>query len=188
MGKGTQAPTWTMNKGTMYLDSTETSKSQKLSALRHNEFNQTATFSGGKRKKNIKGGSNSCGCGGISQTAVQFPGGSGLGSSFSANDNIVEATQQLANLNCASSLDSTAGWDSPQTGGSALGNFVKNLNNIKGGKRRIRKRTNHKRTKHKRTKHKRTKRKRTKRKRTKRTKRKRTKRTKRTKRKRTKRN
>ena len=150
MGKGTQAPTWTMNKGTMYLDSTETSKSQKLSALQHNNLNQTATFSGGKRKKNIRGGSNSCGCGGISQTVVQFPGGSGSGSSFSANDNIAVATQHLANLNCAGSLDSTAGWS--QTGGSALGNFVKNLNNIKGGKRRIRKRTKHKRTKHKRTK------------------------------------
>jgi len=131
----------------------------------HLQWMRNKKITGGRKKK---GGA--C-CGSTSKNIVQYA-SSSTGSHPTANENLATSAQHLANMNCASSGDSTDGWSNLK-GGSALGGFIENLNNIKGGTKRRRKRyrgvrkrprTRGKSKKRRRTKKRRTKRRRTKRK------------------------
>lgn len=87
-----------------------------------------------RKNKKKKGGSKSCGCGNTPTNVVAYPAGSSSSMSPNPNANIQSAQQQFANSACASTGDAMGDtWN--QTGGSDLGKFIENLNNMTGGKR-----------------------------------------------------
>jgi hypothetical protein len=93
-----------------------------------------------KKNRKKKGGSKNCGCGSTPQTVISYPAGSSSSMSPNPNSNIQSAQQQFANSACASTGDAMGdSWS--QTGGSDLGKFIENLNNMSGGKKKKRKNT-----------------------------------------------
>jgi hypothetical protein len=88
-----------------------------------------------KQKRKKRGGSKSCGCGNTPSTVVSYPAGSSSSMSPNPNANIQSAQQQFANSACTSTGD-VMGDSWSQTGGSDLGRFIENLNNMSGGKRK----------------------------------------------------
>lgn len=88
-----------------------------------------------RKNRKKKGGNKSCGCGNTPTAVVAYPAGSSSSMSPNPNANIQSAQQQFANSACASTGDAMGDtWS--QTGGSDLGKFIENLNNMTGGKRR----------------------------------------------------
>ena len=114
---------------------------------------------GKKKKKNTrkhkkkKGGSKSCGCGGTPSTVVSYPAGSSSSMSPNPNGNIQSGQQQFADSACVSTGD-VMGDSWSQTGGSDLGKFIENLNNMSGGKRKNKRKKKNKKSKKKKRTHK----------------------------------
>lgn len=104
---------------------------EKINSLRKGGKKKRKT----RKNKKKKGGSKSCGCGSTPSTVVSYAAGSSSSMSPNPNDNIQSAQQQYADSACASTGDAMGDtWN--QTGGSDLGKFIENLNNMSGGKRR----------------------------------------------------
>jgi hypothetical protein len=84
------------------------------------------------RKSKKKGGSKSCGCGSTPAKVITYPSGGSNAMSPNPNANISSAQQIFANSVCASTGDAMGdSWG--QAGGSNLGRFMENLNNMAGG-------------------------------------------------------
>tara|TARA_B100000795_G_scaffold168307_1_gene126733 strand:- start:1471 stop:2001 length:531 start_codon:yes stop_codon:yes gene_type:complete len=123
----TQPARLTTNQSTLYLSP------QPYNGNFQAKHNKSLIVGKNGGMKNKKGGA--C-CGATSINVPSFPAGASTGAFPNANYNILASTQHLANLNCASSGDSTSGWENLKGGSTALGGFMENLNNIKGGRKR----------------------------------------------------
>ena len=74
-------------------------------------------------------------------TAVTYSTGASDQMSPNGNENMKGAQQLAANQQAQAALDDPTGWDTPPTqggGGTQLGTFIENLNNMGGGRRRKR--------------------------------------------------